>query len=474
GQNAACGTARRFQIEESWQTDKSLRLLSLTLGQLAGLDPPKVVFYFADMMRQQAGAHFFSYIGSCSLTADDGVGRQSGFGAEFAIDSVIEQAASYGTRVYAVRGEGLVASSTSSRRMAFDNVAATNQQRYAHAGDSLAGLSIETGGRSFIHGETPAKIVQAVEQDMGCLYLVSFDPAGLPLDVPLSVSVEPRSRGVKIHTRGRIVIQSDRTRQISELMAAFASPRAGSADAPIFGAVIPTGFADGRYDALVQLRVPGSPLARAEWHLGASLLTRGELNDNVSAQIALDRPGVPAVFETQLGFRPGPYELILVAHDAVADQIGADRLEGGWPLRDEGPVVGPIAIMQPASGAFVRDGEVRTHGALGLTEREPLRAAVPTAFVGLVCRGPEKGRLLVHRSLSGMTEHPFPEMEVDLEVERCAQIRDLIPEGTMTPGRFAYRVRLLRDERTVAEGERSFDVVGVQETAPSATEGSDE
>jgi hypothetical protein len=47
-------------------------------------------------------------------------------------------------------------------------------------------------------------------------------------------------------------------------------------------------------------------------------------------------------------------------------------------------------------------------------------------------------------------------MEIDFGDEPCAQIRDLIPASTMTPGSFTYRVRLLDGDEEMAVSERTF------------------
>jgi hypothetical protein len=451
--------ARRYQREEAWETDRALRLFSLTLGHLAELEPPKVAFYFADIMRGQAGMHYMSYVGGCSTFGGGGSdsGELSGFGAEFGLQRVMDEAAAHGTRIYSVRAEGLVAPSTTSTRQGIAAAGVTNYQRYSQAGDSLAGMALETGGRFFIHGEGASKITKVLDTDLGCMYLLSFDSTGLLQDKPLRVLLHTKRPKVKTYVRGQIVLQSESARKTSKLLAAFAAPGSVRVDAVIRGMIVPTGYDKGRYTALIQVRAPGSPLPRAEWDLGASLLSRGELRADASGRVSVTQPNVPIVFETEMSFKPGPYELILVAHETVADQLGTERVEGSWPLRDEGAAIGPIAVIQPAEGVFVRDGVTRTRGALARSRGELLRTDLPTALVGLVCRGPSKRkRLSVERILIGESETLFPEMEIDFGDERCAQIRDLIPASTMTPGNFTYRVRLLDGESEMAVAERTF------------------
>ena len=457
---SACGTAKRFYMEEANHTDKALRLFALTLGHLGGLDPPKVVFYFADLLRRDAGEHYLSYVGRCSPTGQvEQEGPPGGFGAVFAVDRVIEEAAAQGIRVYAIRAEGLAVPSDVSRRQGLAPVVGTttNLQRYSRAGDSLAGLALETGGRSFINGEPAAKIVEAVESDLSCMYLISFEPRGLPEDHLLRVSFSAKNRKVKAYSRGQIVVQSEGARRTSRLMSAFAAPGSVRTDVPLAGAVVPTDFVDGRYGALVQIRAGGSPLPQSTWDLGASLLTRGEVKGDASTRVSVEGPNVPVVFEAEMSFRPGPFELIFVAHEDSADQLGTDRLDGAWPVREDGPAITPIAVLQPAEAVFVRAGATRSSGALAIAGDERVRTDRPTALVALACRGPDKNeRYTLERVLVGETETAFEPLPVRFDDVACAQFRDVIKAGTMTAGSFTYRARLLRDGMEVATAERTF------------------
>ena len=468
----ACSTARRFYIEESRHTDKSLRLFAMTLGHLAGLDPPKVAFYFADTMRRNAGAHYLSYVGRCAAAGEENATRSGGggFGAEFAMDNVIEQAAAQGTRVYTIRAEGLVAPADTVRREGFGPSATTNMQRYSHAGDSLTSLAMETGGRSFINGELAPKIVNAIEEDLGCMYLVSFEPPDLPQDKLLRVLLTTERPKVKVFTRGQLVLQSESSRRTARLLSAFAAPASIETDVPLHGALVPTGFDHGRYTALLQVQAAGLPLPGTTWDLGASLLTAGEVKGDVSTRVKVDAPNTPVIFEAEMSFRPGPYEVVLVANEASSNQLGTRRLEGAWPVRDDGPAITPIVLLQPAGALFVRDGKTRASGPLVLGESDRLRTERATALVGMVCRGPAKGRFTLERVLVGESETRFENLELDLDDEPCAQFRDVIEAGTLTPGGFTYRALLVDGDKQVASAERSFEA-GDPAGAPAPTAG---
>ena len=157
-------------------------------------------------------------------------------------------------------------------------------------------------------------------------------------------------------------------------------------------------------------------------------------------------------------FKPGPFQLTLVAHDNVTDMLGTARVEGSWPDPRDGAGMGPIAVLQPATGVFVRDGEVRRSGSLGQAEQGLLRSDLQTAMIGLVCRGPGVNELRVERSLVGDAATEFPPMEIAFGEERCTQVRDLIPAGTMTEGQFSYEIRVPDDEDDIS-GARDFFVL---------------
>ena len=50
----------------------------------------------------------------------------------------------------------------------------------------------------------------------------------------------------------------------------------------------------------------------------------------------------------------------------------------------------------------------------------------------------------------------FPHIDFEHGEERCAQILDSIPDGMMTPGGFAYELRVLQDDEEVAAARREF------------------
>ena len=463
----AVGLARRYQREERWRTEKALRLFSIALGRLADLDPPKAVIYFADTMRSRAGRHYLSFFsrrqGEESALAPGTLMAANPF------DRAVEEAAAHGIRLYTVEAQGMVADSAGGLgRTNRGNVPQpdASRQRIRDAQDSLVGFALETGGRAFLLGVPAKKIARRIRADLACLYLISFDVRDLPEDRALAVIVRVKRPKVEAQVRGQLVLPSESRRRTTRLLAAFTGMEPDAADARVSGTIIPTGFSDGRYSALVQLAVPASPLPGLQWELGASLVSRGAVRADTAGQISVPGADVPVIYEAVMTFKPGPYELVIVARESTTDQIATSSLEGSWPdPNGEMATVGPFAAMQPARGAFSRDGALSPSGALAVGETGAARAERPTALVGLVCRG--RGRkkpLQVERTLIGKTSADFRPMELDLGSERCAQIRDLIPAGTMTPGDFVYEVRVLDGDEELAAARLEFTAVGAEAT----------
>lgn len=469
----AVSLARGYQLEERWRQERDLRRLAMVLGRFAEMDPPKAVVYFADTMRQNAGAHYFSFFSDAVLERS-GVGRAASndaLTAALPLDRVINAASAFGIRFYAIEGQGLTAPSMMAgmRNTARGTSQDLNSTRLRDAQDTLGGLALETGGRAFLNGVPAPKIAQRILADFTCLFLVSFDPRGLPEDSPLRVSVTVANRKVKVATRGRLVVQSESERLTSRLMATFAAPDVDRGDVPMRVGIIPAGLVDGKYEARVQIALPGTPVVGATWDLGVSLVSRGEVRKDASARIRTAAPNTPAVFETEMEFGPGPYELVAVAHDAAADQTASQRVQGSFPDPDAAlAMVGPIAVVQRVNGAFVRDGTARTSGNLVSGESDPLRTDLPAAIVAIVCRAKDqKGALTVARDLVGETKVAFPTQALDLGADRCGQILDVIPEGTLGAGTFRYVVSVSGKDGEIAKGERTF--VAAERPATSGT-----
>lgn len=456
--------ARRMQQQEAWRARRSMHRISMVMGRLADLDPPKAFVYFSDTMRSNPGEHYLSFFPR-SLERDPGFEAVIQTGADAdrnSFDRVINEASALGVRFYSVEGQGLVAGSITD-----PSPAEASTRRIRDAQNTLVGMARESGGAAFINGVPGKKIVERMRSDLSCIYLVSFSPEGFDLDEPLAVRLTSTHPKVRVRTRGRLVIPSESTRRTARLMAAFAtapSARAtGSEGVSVgpFTRVVPNGFEAGEFSALVQVTVPGTRIPNATWDLGTSLVSRGAVRE-AAARIRTPQPGVRVVLERLMRFPPGPYELISVAHETTTDQVLSARVESAWPDPNENPAsVGPIAILQPETGAFLRDDQVRDSGALALGEDDPVRTDRPTAIVGLVCRAKrQKGKLRVERELVGESAVEFGKVVLADDGGRCAQIRDLIRADQMVEGGFEYHVRVYDGSEEIATGAVEFYALG--------------
>jgi hypothetical protein len=240
---------------------------------------------------------------------------------------------------------------------------------------------------------------------------------------------------------------------------AKAQDRPPSADAAVVWVhVIPTGYERGRFTALVQIVVPGSPLPRRSWDLDATLVPHGEPAQRFAGRVEVTAPGVPLVLEKAVLIPAGPCEVRAEARNVATGESASRRVELDWPDPDAAPAsVGPVAVLQEAAGAFVREGVARNSGSLGRARSEPLRSDVRSALLAIVCGSVEAGGSLhVARRLLGRETLQFPDVEVDVGTSRCAVLQDLIPAGTLDAGFYRYEVTVSGGGQPLARGYRTF------------------
>ena len=460
----AVGLARSYQREEQYVAERSLRRLEVALMPLTGLDSRKVAVYFGDTLRQNPGEHYMTFFGTSLQRRSPAIGdiASEAFMAGSVFDRAVNQAAAHGARFYAVYARGLVAqvdadppSATAISRA--ETVPASARTRFRDAQNTLANLASETGGQAFLRGENGARIAERILADQACVYTLSFDPTGLPQDDPLRVVVEVAREDVRVNVRGRIVLPSEAARDTARLLGAFAMGGEGD-DFGLRADLFPTGYDDGTYTGLVQISVPGTALPSASWELGVSLVRRERVVEELARTLAASAPGVPLVLEGEVRVAPGPLEVVAVAREAGTSYVMSERRAVEWPDPDDRPVTcGPLALLQPTVGAFVRGEISRTAGSLALAQTEAVRADLPTALLGLVCRDRRRrGVLRVERSLVGGSSVEFPGLQFDLDQERCAQVRDLIPAGVLSPGLYRYEIRALVEGEPGHAASREF------------------
>jgi VWFA-related protein len=445
-----------IQEAEVAHTVSAVHRLTMVIRRLVDLPPPKVLLYFGDTLNSRPGQVFLH------PHAFTDIGPGDRYRAAEAVDAMLNDAGAAGVRIYAIQA-GIPHDPMAGGARLYglrENYSHRVDHRAPHAArHTLVALGKQTGGGCFLYGTPVAKMVRKLRKDLSCVYLLSFDPTGLPENRRLGVQLEVTRPKVKARTRRQIVVRSDLRRRHTDLTAAFASPDLSISGLPLAGRAIPIDYSNGEYATLVQLAVPPSSHAPSQWNFGISPAAGGTKN-TASAGLSMDRPGVPVVFEAQLRLPPGPHALVLAAQNETSQEIGTQTLRGTWPDPDDAPItIGPVALLQPADALFLRDDAVKKRGLYICAEGQPIATDRLTALITLVCTdGSREGSpVRVKRSLTGFDATSFPVVEIDLSGDdRCIQVRDLVPAQTITEGVFTYEVRVLDDTGRSSTQEHVF------------------
>lgn len=319
-------------------------------------------------------------------------------------------------------------------------------------------MALETGGDAFIRGMTAKKIVPRMAAKLSCTYLLSFDPKGLPVDKSLRVEVRSTRPGVKVRAQGQFVIQSESTKKIRGLTAAFVRGEGDDPKSTFAAFAIPLAMSGSRYRMLIQIRTPSSPVPGAEWDLGASMVGRGSHGDDFSARIATSGAAVPVVLEHEVLLDPGPFEIVAVGRSVKDETVHSARIEGELGNLKKGTTLSPVLILQESTGAFSRDGATRTSGSLALGPTDAVTNQKPAALISLVCLDKGTKAATIERRVTGERTMEFPVLDVD-RAEACTQIRDVIPAELLAPGTFAYEVVVKGEGDEPRSMRREFAVV---------------
>ena len=391
------------------------------------------------------------------------------------MDRVTEEAGAHGVRLYTVHAEGL-------RNDTLARGGRIPSHRINDAEGTLRSMALETGGTFFLGAtdrKTMSRILEQTDSDLSCFYLLSFDPADLKRDAKLPVRVRFNPDGERaaslanryeIHARGQLVILSPGRRKESLLLAAHISSSTVESE-PARGAVIPLGFDDGSFIALIQLAVtspsfPPGVTRGAVWDLGMSRVHRAAVTDSVATRVELSDPRAPIVLETTWSFKPGPSEVVAIAYENTIGRLVTAEFDQAWPDPNAADVsISPIAVVQPAEAVFVRaleSGETkqRKTGSLAVADGA-IRVDRPTYVITLVCRDKGvKNDLWIARELVGETAVDFGLQTWGFGGQRCVQLRDRIEADQVGWGDFEYRIRVHEDaeleDEPIAEASRPF------------------
>ena len=376
----AIGLARDHQKEELWRANRSFRRLGISLAPLKDGPSPRAVLYFADTLRSNPGHHYLSFLGSSVQREHSALGLV-GTGAEtggLAYNDVVNTAAANGIRVYMIQSEGLVSGSDRTRitsRAAAVTLSVGNSSmvRVRDTQKTMRNMAAETGGEAFLNGVQSHTILSRIDEDASCLFVVSIPTKDLPLDRPMRVDVDFRKAGVTSRVRGRLVLQSAKSRQRSRLLQAFSAPGTLSDPLDIEAGVIPLGYEEGGFRGLLQIRIPAVAFPGSRWDVGASVVNRQRVREEMSRQVTLTRPGLPLVVEHEITFRPGDSKVVAVVQEATTGLVASREFVVNWPnLRSGAPGLGPVAVLQPLQAAFIRGEETRGEGSLSGDGTRPL------------------------------------------------------------------------------------------------------
>jgi hypothetical protein len=469
--------AKMYLREERMYTRRECSRFSAVLAALGDLDPPKAVLYFADIMRWNPGLHYARFVGTDNNPEIRNLSDES---ASF--DRVTEVAGAHGVRLYTIQAQGLVTGmpgvGSERSRTGIGRVEAGRMpwERTNDAVRTLQSFALETGGEMFYGGaerSTMNKVLNKIESDLSCFYLLSLQSDTLREDSPLAIRVRfdqdaPRfaelEQNFEIQSRGQLVVLSESRKKESMLLAAHAVSE-GVESEPGRGVVIPLGFENGRFHGMAQFMV-GSPdlpealVQQTSWDLGMTHVHREKVVHQADRRITIPDPRIPVVLQATWQFAPGENEIVLVGYEDRLGQLVTGEIESLWPDPDESDAaVTDVAIVQPESAVFVNaegeatDGEAQSRtGSLGIGDGVA-RVDRPIYFVSLVCRRKrDTQNLWIDRTLVGNVSVEFTRQQWDhADQERCVRIQDLIREGQVGWGDFEYHVRVFDDPELDAE-----------------------
>ena len=448
-----------YEVTHAVEADEdSLERLSSFLLEMEGLPGSRAVVLYADTLRRHAGAAlleavreqsaFRELVVRCpsrdSLTRM-GTGAHLGMqrDASLAVDAVLREAAARRVRVHTVQAQGVTTDDVSEAEVL------------------LGELALETGGRTFRGAATdPHRVLEAVVRDASCPVVLSLDPEVFPSGRLLGLEVRSRLKDVTVRAPGLVFSEPpERTRRVQHLAALLRADDAPD-QLPVRVGAVPLGRDEGGFLTLAQVIAPPVPRRTPRWDLEAYALASGVVDQETTASITAHPAGVPAVLEAMVRLPSGASELVGIAHDRDTDDLGAMRRRESWPsLRGARAGLSSLALLQPASGGFVRDGNTRRTGTLTVSPQQGPDPGRPLTVVGVACRGRgEKGALVLERTLHGAKDYPFSPITLDVAPEECAQFRDTVPAKSLTAGGYRYAARIVAKGETIAEQAVTFEV----------------
>ena len=440
--NIPAKTYAREEWREAWRTTERLEAV---VGSLAETSAPKALVYFGDTLRQKAGAHYLRL--GCPGT-NEALHAESNPSAATRFDAVVAEALARGVHFFTIQAEGLLT-----------YWPGWDAQRHDAAQDGLVKLAAETGGEAFLGGASRELIVDRIDARTSCALLLSFPPADLPRDRPLSLRYELRVTGVKIRTQGSVIVPSARSNERARLMAAFIDPTSMD-DGSLRALLIPRSSDGKTWKASLQIRLQPTGLPDNSTELGASIVRGEKVTEHFAASIATKSGLRDTVLEKSLDVAPGTFSIVAVARDAKRGDIGSNRLETSWPNPAKGAAsIAPVAVLQAGLAAMSRDGQASSTGPLARDTDEALDASIGMSLTTVVCRGTKtRNPVTIERWFGGGTNDDFAPMTIAPTGSPCVQTLDVIPAGRFRPGVLDYRIVARIGEEIVAQERRTLRI----------------
>jgi hypothetical protein len=329
--------------------------LERTIEEMADLPIPKALIYFADSQYSSR-------------------------------ERIVEAAIQSGVAIYAVKADGM-APYDPSFKVVDDPGAITTS--------SLLSLSEHTGGRAgFGHFRKSAsdKILQGVQADLSCVYVISLDAAGLDRDRTLRPKIALRSafRGqLRAESIPEVTIPSDERRRGNAAAIALRSGRWPGIQ-PAGVALIPIGFDKARVHALLQMNLSsesGAPSMPTTWDIGLNYFGASRVSGYGNVRVTSPSPQI--VFQKQVRLPSGPYWVVGIAQEVDGHGSARGTAVGALekPKKNAVEFVHSLDIMQWGTATFVSaEGTARSGG------WSPLRHGMansdrPVSLVFSLCRG---------------------------------------------------------------------------------------
>ena len=432
----AIAVARESELAAQLTFEGPTLQLARAISDMGALPSPKALIYFAEL------GHSFN---------------------EFIVDTALRS----GVAVYAVKADGMAP---------YDPTLKTANDPGAIITTSLSALADHTGGRFAFGGFRKGasdKIVERVQSDLSCVYVLSLDAAGLDRDRTIRPKIKLKPY-LKSHltaaTIPELTIPSEKRRQQQAVAIALRSVNWPGVQQAVVS-LTPLGFDASKATALIQFSLSAgvdAPSVSTAWDVGVNYFGAFRVSGFGSMRVTSTSSKI--VFEKIVRLPVGPYSIV-----GMAQEVGGSGLARGTAAgvlaRPKNNAVGflhPLDLMQWQSGTYVSEkANARKTG------WSPLRFGMaasdrPIALVTSVCRGASvHGRLTIEKSLLlPDRELHAPSTTWTEQGSPCRVVRDdVLRAGELPWSNQPYEATLVvsvndTSRRTIAKTSKAFWVVG--------------